>query len=121
MQKTNTEEQIALIESQASPEEIDSSKLLVSEKIKDGKAVRKARSWLQTVLLFLLIFEIVFIAYLVISQGIGHLCFFEKTKIPFALEKWTFGIFINGALVQTCILIKPIAANLFPNSKKNMD
>lgn len=85
---------------------------LDDEKIKDGVAIRKARKWFQVCLLVLLSFEVIFIAYLIVSQAMTHSLF---TLQPFHLSSWDFAPFVNVALLQTCILIRPIAKNLFPS------
>lgn len=61
-------------------------------------------------LLGLLSFEVLLIAYLIISQAIRKLLF---TKTTFLLTTWEFVPFINVALIQTCILIRPIAKYFF--------
>ena len=105
-------EQLSLIESQASVTKgLNLEERLKEERLKDNAARRGARKWLQGCLLALLSFEIIFVAYLVISQGIKRLLF---TSINFSLTEWEFTPFINVAIVQTCILIRPIAKDLFP-------
>ena len=56
-----------------------SERLEVENKAKDGEALRAARRWLQTCLLILLSFEVLFIAYVMLSQGAKVLLF---THIP---------------------------------------
>lgn len=116
----NTSEQLALIESQTSKKKgLELTERLAEEKVKDNMALRGARKSFQVCLLALLSFEILFLAYIIISQGIKRLLF---TNIEFSLSEWEFAPFINVALIQTCILISPIAKDLFPgrinNSKK---
>ena len=74
----------------------------------------KSRESLQSFLIFLLLCEIIFTFYLVLSQGIGKLLF---TNIRFEITQWIFGTFINGIVIQTFFLIKPIVKNLFPGGK----
>jgi hypothetical protein len=85
-------------------------------RLKDNVARRGARKWFQACLLALLSFEIFFIAYLILSQAIKRLLF---TSIEFSLSEWEFAPFINVALIQTCILISPIAKDRFPGKVKN--
>ena len=108
---------LELIHSQS----MDNQGLSLSDKLfdinkKDREAVRTARNLLQKVLLGFLGFEIFFIAYIMISQAVKFLIPFKS--IPFSLTDWQFTPFVTVALVQTCILIRPIANNLFPNNKK---
>ncbi len=106
------QEQLALIESQASVKKgLNLEEKLKEEKLKDNEARRGARKWFQGCLLALLSFEIFFIAYLIISQATKKLLF---TKIAFSLSEWEFAPFINVALLQTFFLIHPIAKDLFP-------
>ena len=113
------ESEIDLLRGQSSSEKGPSlsEQLEVENKRKDGEALRMARKWLQLCLLVLLSFEVMFIAYVMLSQGAGVLLF---TQIPFKLNEWAFGLFVNVALVQTCILIQPIAKNLFPSRNSRM-
>lgn len=114
-QQNTLQEQLALIESQASPQKgLNLEEKLTEDKLKDNKALRLARMAFQGCLLMLLIFEIFFVSYLIISQGTGKLLF---TNMPFLLNEWAFALFINVALVQTCILIRSIAKDLFPGKK----
>ena len=71
----------------------------------------KLRHGLHWFLLILLTIEVVFLMFIIISQGAGLLLF---TKEHFSLNEWAFGIFSNGALAQTYFLIKPVVADLFP-------
>jgi hypothetical protein len=106
-ENSSIQSQLALIESQASAKKgLNLEERLKEEKLKNNEALRGARKWFQTCLLALLSFEILFIAYLIISQAIKKLLF---TSIPFSLSEWSFAPFINVALIQTCILIRPIA------------
>lgn len=84
------------------------------EHINNSKWSRRLRIVLQSTLLGLLSTEILFICYVMISQGIKRLLF---TDIPFELNNWAFATFINVAIVQTCVLINPIANSLFPSGK----
>lgn len=112
LNKSEQEEQLLLIESQASRKKgLNLEEKLKEENLKDNEARRGARKWFQGCLLVLLSFEIIFIAYLIISQAISKLLF---TNIEFSLSEWEFAPFINVALIQTCILIRPIAKDLFP-------
>lgn len=79
--------------------------------VKNSESKRKLRHWLQYFLLSLLTIEILFLIYIIISQGIKHLLF---TSTPFLPNEWSFGSFCNIALLQTFFLIRPIANNLFP-------
>lgn len=81
------------------------------EELNDSKWIRWLRITLQVSLLLILLFEILFVSYVMLSQGIHHLLF---TDIPFKLSEWAFAPFISVAIAQTCILIQPIAKNLFP-------
>lgn len=115
VQSSPLQEQLALIESQASVEKgLKLEQRLKEETIKIHESRRVARKWLQVCLLALLSFEILFIAYLIMSQAVKKLLF---THMPFALSEWEFAPFINVALIQTCILIRPIAKDLFPGIK----
>ncbi len=110
------QEQLTLIESQASVKKgLNLEERLKEEKLKDNEARRGARKWFQVCLLALLSFEIFFIAYLILSQAIKRLLF---TPIDFSLSQWEFAPFINVALIQTCILIRPIAKDLFRGRNK---
>lgn len=74
------QEQLALIESQASTKKgLNLEEKLKEETLKDNEARRGARKWFQACLLALLSFEIFFIAYLIISQAIKKL-FFTETQ-----------------------------------------
>jgi len=107
---------VKLVESQALEKKgLSLQERLADEKLRDGMAVRQARKSLQACLLALLSFEILFVAYIMLSQGAHALLF---THIPFQLSEWGFVPFVNVALVQTCILIRPIANNLFPSTSK---
>lgn len=81
---------------------------------KDSDSTRKLRHGLQYFLLVLLTIEVVFLMYIILSQGVSLLLF---TKDHFTLNQWAFGIFANAALAQTYFLIRPIAADLFPGKK----
>lgn len=106
------QEQLALVGLQSSPKKgLNLEEKLKEEQLKDNEARRGARKWFQACLLALLSFEIFFIAYLIISQAIKKLLF---TNISFSLSEWEFAPFINVALIQTCVLISPIAKDLFP-------
>jgi hypothetical protein len=109
------QEQLTLIESQASAKKgLNLEEKLKEESLKNEKARREARKWFQARLLAFLGFEILFIAYLILSQAIKKLLF---THVGFSLNQWEFAPFINVALIQTCILIRPIAKDLFPGKK----
>ena len=79
--------------------------------IQDGKHNRQMREDLQKKLISLLKLEIIFLFTLIFLQGLGHIPF---TEIVFKLNEWAFGFFINGCIIQTFFLIRPICANLFP-------
>jgi hypothetical protein len=113
MDQKTKESEIDLLRAQPSTEKGPSlaERLEVENKAKDGEALRTARKWLQTCLLILLSFEVLFIAYVMLSQGAKILLF---SSLPFGLNEWAFGLFVNVALVQTCVLIMPIAQSLFP-------
>jgi hypothetical protein len=116
MDNITKESEIGLLRGQSSGEKGPSlaERLDVESKVKDGEALRIARKWLQTCLLILLSFEVLFIAYVMLSQGAKVLLF---SQVPFGLNEWAFGLFVNVALVQTCVLIMPIAQSLFPARK----
>lgn len=66
-------------------------------------ALRRDIFWIIT---SILIVEIIFLFALIIFQAFK---FFN-----FNLNEWTFGIFVNGCLLQTFFLIRCIVAHIFP-------
>jgi hypothetical protein len=87
------------------------------DELNDGEHNRSLRKELQEKLIQLLKIEIIFLSFLMTLQGMNYIPFLHLT---FKLNEWTFGIFINGCLFQTFILIRPICRSLFPMINKSL-
>ena len=80
--------------------------MLVEKFKKDGETNRRLRIILQTWIMGLLTSEFIILTILI---------FFQALKSHgFQLNDYVFGIFVNGCLLQTFLLAKPIVKDLFP-------
>jgi Flp pilus assembly protein TadB len=80
------------------------------EEIEDFKQRRELREGFDKKVFWLLIAQVVFVALMLIFQGF---------KVwGFSLNEWAFGIFVNGALVQTYFIVRQMAIHLFPKDLK---
>jgi len=73
--------------------------------IKDRKKRRRQRERLDNRVFGLLVFQVVFLVTIMLLQGFS--------PWGFKLNRWTFGIFVNGSLIQSYLLVRYIAADLF--------
>lgn len=77
--------------------------------IKDIEHRRKQRERLDNRVFLLLLFQVVFLVTLILFQGFK--------LFNFSLNEWAFGIFVNGSLIQTYLLARYIAADLYTEPK----
>lgn len=59
---------------------------------------------------YLLVGQVSFLVVLILLQGFGLFGFY--------LNQWAFGIFVNGSLIQSYLLVRYIAADLFKDPGK---
>lgn len=84
----------------------DSEKIeKVSKGLDDGQR-RKLRLYIVLGVSTLLFGQIVILAVFLLLQGFGW--------GGFKLEQWTFGIWVNGTVIQTYLVLKIIVQHLFP-------
>ena len=83
---------------------------LQKERIAWSRSRRKHRKKFDDKVFHLLRLQVVFLFVLIFLQGFK--------PWGFSLDKWVFGLFVNGCLVYTYALIRYIASDLFNGSQK---
>ena len=86
---------------------------LHSQNMLNIQETRKLRRKFDKKVFKILWWQIIFLATLMTLQGFG--------LFGFKLNEWAFGLFINGSLMQSYLLAKHIAADLFNNGAKNKE
>lgn len=79
------------------------------EHIKDIEHRREQRERFDNRVFWLLVCQVAFLIVLISLQGFK--------VFGFSLNDWAFGIFVNGSLIQSFLLVRYIAADLYTEPK----
>lgn len=89
---------------------------LLAEKVAHLRLVRQQRLRFEIYVGILLVIQVIGLFMLALFQGLGKVPWTDWT---FGLEEWAFGILTTGTLLNTFMLAKQMAGDLFPGNHGN--